>query len=225
VGHDATRGPEEFILGQQPVYWYAGGCHVAPRFDYYIVYDLIVHYLLAYKLICARGYIDQQLVPHSGRARRVPKESKIAADPLALERQVCFALVVASRSVLSVYRPLLEPMGLTHPQYLVMLALWGESPLSVTEIGSLLLLDSPTLSPLLKRLEVAGFITRTRDGEDERQVNISLTARGRELRKAATMIPPAIVARLGIALPELESLHGALTMVIAAAQNAAATVK
>jgi DNA-binding MarR family transcriptional regulator len=155
----------------------------------------------------------------------VPKESKIAADPLALERQVCFALVVASRSVLSVYRPLLEPMGLTHPQYLVMLALWGESPLSVTEIGSLLLLDSPTLSPLLKRLEVAGFITRTRDGEDERQVNISLTARGRELRKAATMIPPAIVARLGIALPELESLHGALTMVIAAAQNAAATVK
>ena len=71
-------------------------------------------------------------------------------DPLALERQVCFALVVAARSVLSVYRPLLEPMGLTHPQYLVMLALWEHSPLSVGEIGALLQLDSPTLSPLLK---------------------------------------------------------------------------
>jgi hypothetical protein len=68
-------------------------------------------------------------------------------DPLSLERQVCFALVVASRSVLSIYRPLLEPMGLTHPQYLVMLALWGETPLSVGKIGSLLQLDSPTLSP------------------------------------------------------------------------------
>ena len=79
-------------------------------------------------------------------------------DPLALERQVCFALGVASRRVLSIYRPLLEPMGLTHPQYLVMLALWGETPLSVGKIGSLLQLDSPTLSPLLKRLEAAGLV-------------------------------------------------------------------
>ncbi len=143
-----------------------------------------------------------------------------AVDPLALERQVCFALVVASRSVLSVYRPLLDPLGLTHPQYLVMLALWGESPLSVGQIGSLLQLDSPTLSPLLKRLESAGLITRTRSGEDERQVNIALTERGRDLRQEAEKIPPAIVAQLGMSIPELEDLHAALTKVIAAARNA-----
>jgi MarR family transcriptional regulator, organic hydroperoxide resistance regulator len=143
-------------------------------------------------------------------------------DPLRLERQVCFALVVASRSVLSVYRPLLEPLGLTHPQYLVMLALWGDAPLSVREIGALLQLDSPTLSPLLKRLESAGFITRRRSGDDERQVNIDLTQRGRELRQEAVKIPPAIVAQLGMAIPELESLHGALTKVIAAARHSGA---
>jgi DNA-binding MarR family transcriptional regulator len=148
------------------------------------------------------------------------RENAGAVDPLALERQVCFALVVASRSVLSVYRPLLEPMGLTHPQYLVMLALWGESPLSVRQIGALLQLDSPTLSPLLKRLEAAGLITRTRSGRDERQVDIALTERGRDLRQEAEKIPPAIVAQLGMSIPELEDLHAALTKVIAAARNA-----
>jgi DNA-binding MarR family transcriptional regulator len=141
-------------------------------------------------------------------------------DPLSLERQVCFALVVASRSVLSIYRPLLEPMGLTHPQYLVMLALWGETPLSVGKIGSLLQLDSPTLSPLLKRLEAAGLITRTRSGDDERQVLIDLTPAGHALRQQALAIPPAVVAKLGMEIPELEALHGALTRVIAAARGA-----
>ena len=143
-----------------------------------------------------------------------------ASDPLALERQVCFALVVASRSVLSIYRPLLEPLGLTHPQYLVMLALWGDAPLSVREIGARLQLDSPTLSPLLKRLESAGLITRTRSDEDERQVNIGLSARGRALRTEATKFPPAVVAQLGISIPELEALHAALTNVIGAARRA-----
>ena len=97
---------------------------------------------------------------------------EIPGDPLALERQVCFALSIAARSVLSVYRPLLEPMGLTHPQYLVMLALWGQSPLAVKELIEMLQLDGPTLSPLLKRLEAAGLVTRTRDPEDERQLRI-----------------------------------------------------
>ena len=141
-------------------------------------------------------------------------------DPLALERQVCFALVVASRSVLSVYRPLLEPMGLTHPQYLVMLALWEHSPLSVREIGDLLQLDSPTLSPLLKRLATSGLVTRERSGDDERRLQVNLTTKGRELRSKAELIPPAIVARLGMDLSELTSLHGALTKVISAARDA-----
>ncbi|MGA7834122.1 MAG: MarR family transcriptional regulator [Acidimicrobiales bacterium] len=144
------------------------------------------------------------------------------ADPLALERQVCFALVVASRSVLSVYRPLLEPMGLTHPQYLVMLSLWEESPRSVGEIAGLLQLDSPTLSPLLKRLEAAGLVTRTRSSDDERRVDVALTERGRDLRSDAEKIPPAVVARLGMEIAELEALHASLTKVIAAARAAEA---
>ena len=143
----------------------------------------------------------------------------LGEDALLLERQVCFALVVASRSVLAIYRPLLEPLGLTHPQYLVMLALWGETPLSVGRIGTLLQLDSPTLSPLLKRLEAAGLITRTRSGDDERQVHIDLTDDGRALREKALAIPPAVVEKLGMEIPELEDLHAALTRVIAAAND------
>ena len=83
---------------------------------------------------------------------------QLEGDPLALEEQVCFALAVAARGVIAVYRPLLEPMGLTHPQYLVMLALWQHAPLSVTELSRLLQLDPATLSPLLKRLEASGYV-------------------------------------------------------------------
>lgn len=136
---------------------------------------------------------------------------EIPGDPLALERQVCFALSIATRSVLSVYRPLLEPMGLTHPQYLVMLALWGQSPLTVKELGEMLQLDAPTLSPLLKRLESAGMITRTRDARDERHLRIELTSRGQDLRENALRVPPAVVAKLGMRLSDLEHLHKALT--------------
>ncbi|GAA0477414.1 MarR family transcriptional regulator [Paractinoplanes deccanensis] len=137
-------------------------------------------------------------------------------DPLELERQVCFALAVASRSVIGLYRPLLEPMNLTHPQYLVMLALWQHAPLSVRDISRLLQLDPGTLSPLLKRLEAVGYITRRRDPADERSLAVELTEKGRALRAEAEKIPPAIVARLGMPIEELESLHTALTRVIAA---------
>lgn len=141
------------------------------------------------------------------------------SDPLALERQVCFALSIASRSVLGLYRPLLEPMGLTHPQYLVMLALWGESPLSVKGLGELLRLDAATLSPLLKRLEASGYLTRTRNQADERQLLIELTPAGRRLRRRAERIPPAIMAELGMDIGELEQLHARLTALIAAAKR------
>ena len=137
-------------------------------------------------------------------------------DPLELERQVCFALSVAARSVVGLYRPLLEPMGLTHPQYLVMLALWQHAPLSVRDISRLLQLDPGTLSPLLKRLEVTGYVRRQRDPADERSLAVTLTDAGRALRAEAEKIPPAIVARLGMPIEELESLHAALTRVIAA---------
>ena len=141
------------------------------------------------------------------------------ADLLALDRQVCFALAVASRSVIALYRPLLEPMGLTHPQYLVMLALWEESPLSVKQLSGLLQLDPGTLSPLLKRLESSGFVTRQRDPRDERSLAVTLTEAGQSLRTKALKIPPAIIDRLGMTLPELETLHKNLTRVIAAAST------
>src|ERR1700753_337608 len=135
---------------------------------------------------------------------------EIPGDPLALERQVCCALSIAARSVLSVYRPILEPMGLTHPQYLVMLALWGQSPLAVKELIETLQLDGPTLSPMLKRLEAAGLVTRTRDPHDERQLRVDLTEKGHALRQQALNVPPAVVAQLGMSLGELEELHKGL---------------
>ena len=144
-------------------------------------------------------------------------------DPLALENQVCFALAVAARSVIALYRPLLEPMGLTHPQYLVMLALWGDEPLSVTELSGMLALDPGTLSPLLKRLEAQGYVERRRVPGNERTLAVTLTEAGRALRADAERIPPAIVERLGMPLEELLRLHGDLTAVIAAAATEPST--
>jgi DNA-binding MarR family transcriptional regulator len=144
-------------------------------------------------------------------------DAAAADDLLALDRQVCFALAVASRSVIALYRPLLEPMGITHPQYLVMLALWERSPLSVKQLSGLLQLDPGTLSPLLKRLEAIGYVTRRRDPRDERALAVELTEEGRALREQALLVPPAIMARLGMSAEELQALHSSLTRVIAAA--------
>lgn len=154
-----------------------------------------------------------------GGSRPGGATAALSGDPLALERQVCFALQIASRSVLALYRPLLDAMGLTHPQYLVMLALWGTAPLSVKEIGTLLQLDSATLSPLLKRLEASGYVTRARGVDDERLVLVDLTPEGRRLREDALAVPAAIVAKLGMELGELESLHATLTKLIVAARD------
>jgi MarR family transcriptional regulator, organic hydroperoxide resistance regulator len=140
-------------------------------------------------------------------------------DPLALDQQVCFALAVAARNVVAVYRPLLEPMGLTHPQYLVMLALWEENPLSVTELGRRLSLEPATLSPLLKRLEASGMVTRERDPRDVRALAIALTTKGRRLRQRAERVPPAILDRLGMSVADLEDLRDGLTRLIAASRG------
>jgi DNA-binding MarR family transcriptional regulator len=141
---------------------------------------------------------------------------------LALERQVCFALSVAARNVVAVYRPVLEPLGLTHPQYLVMLALWQHGVLSVKELSRLLQLDPGTLSPLLKRLEAAGLLRRERDPKDQRNLALALTDKGQALRAEAERIPAGIVERLGMPVEELMALRGALTEVIAASQRALA---
>lgn len=140
-------------------------------------------------------------------------------DLLRLDRQVCFALAVASRTVIGLYRPLLEPMGLTHPQYLVMLALWERSPRSLGDLARALALDPGTLSPLLKRLEAAGLLTRGRVPGDERTMAVAVTADGRALRARAERIPPAVVERLGMPLSELEELRSVLDRVIAAARR------
>jgi DNA-binding MarR family transcriptional regulator len=141
-------------------------------------------------------------------------------DALALERQVCFALSVAARNVVAVYRPVLEPMGLTHPQYLVMLALWEHGTLSVKDLSRLLQLDPGTLSPLVKRLQAAGYVHRDRDPRDERLLAIGLTDTGRALRAQAERIPAGIVERLGMDVAELTGLHEALTRVIGASRRA-----
>jgi DNA-binding MarR family transcriptional regulator len=140
-------------------------------------------------------------------------------DPLALDRQVCFALAAASRSVIGLYRPVLEPMGLTHPQYLVMLALWEHSPRTVRDIGEALYLEPATLSPLLKRLEAAGLLTRTRNARDDRALDVALTSRGQALRARAEKVPAQIVKRLGMDLGELERIRDGLTRLLAASNN------
>ncbi|WP_371743986.1 MarR family winged helix-turn-helix transcriptional regulator [Mycobacterium sp. DL592] len=150
-------------------------------------------------------------------------------DPLALEQQVCFALAVTNRAVLAVYRPILEPLGLTHPQYLVMLALWDHDrdsaaagDLSVKGIASALQMESATLSPMLKRLEAMGLIRRHRSTVDERATAITLTDEGRALRQRALAVPAAVVDRLGVELPELENLRDVLHRINAVALAAGA---
>ena len=140
-------------------------------------------------------------------------------DLLALDRQVCFALAAASRSVIGLYRPVLQPLGLTHPQYLVMLALWERSPRTVRDIGDALYLDPATLSPLLKRLESAGLITRGRSPSDERALDVRLTEEGQALRAQAEQVPVQIVERLGMPLAELEAIRDGLTRLLAAAST------
>ena len=141
-------------------------------------------------------------------------------DLLELERQVCFALAVASRSVIGVYRPLLEPLHLTHPQYLVMLALWQDAPLSVTELSRLLQLEPATLSPLLKRLEAVGYLRRERVPGNERALRLTLTPAGTALREQALAIPGAVMSRLRVTPAEVADLHRVLSDLIARAKQA-----
>lgn len=135
-------------------------------------------------------------------------------DPLALESQVCFALSLASRSVIAAYKPVLEPLGLTHPQYLMMLALWEYAPLSLRELSEYLYQEPATTSPIAKRLEAAGLLRRERDADDERSLSIVLTERGAALRKEAQKIPAIMMDRLGMDAQELQSLHGSMMKLI-----------
>ena len=123
-----------------------------------------------------------------------------------LDNQLCFALYSASLAMTRVYKPLLDELGLTYPQYLVMLVLWERDGLMVSELGERLYLDSGTLTPLLKRLEASGHITRIRAVEDERRVHITLTATGRALKLKAAKIPGCILSASQCSIPELVAL-------------------
>jgi MarR family transcriptional regulator, organic hydroperoxide resistance regulator len=137
-----------------------------------------------------------------------------ASSGLDLERQVCFGLSIAARGVVAAYRPLLEPLGLTHPQYLVMVSLWQHGPQTVTQLGALLMLDSATVSPLLKRLEGMGHVRRTRSSADQRQVVVALTQQGERLRAEAVHVHEEVVRRLGLAPDELDHLQRVLEQLV-----------
>ena len=125
---------------------------------------------------------------------------------LRLDNQVCFALYSASLAMTKLYKPLLDRIGLTYPQYLVMLVLWEQDGVTVSELGERLFLDSGTLTPLLKRLEAQGQIARLRDVQDERRVRITLTAEGRALRDQAEAIPQCVLQSSQCSIAELTAL-------------------
>jgi MarR family transcriptional regulator, organic hydroperoxide resistance regulator len=130
---------------------------------------------------------------------------------LALDRQLCFALYSASLAMTKLYTPLLTPLGLTYPQYLVMLALWEDDAVTVSALGQRLHLDSGTLTPLLKRLETSGLLSRRRDTEDERRVRVQLSPAGRQLKRKARLIPPAVVCATQCDLHDISELTQRLT--------------
>jgi MarR family transcriptional regulator, organic hydroperoxide resistance regulator len=131
-------------------------------------------------------------------------------DALALDRFICFSLYAASHAFNRVYKPLLDELGLTYPQYLVMVVLWEQDDRTVGAIGEALSLDSNTLTPLLKRLEAAGLLDRTRDKADERQVRVRLTNKGRMLREKASKVPQCLLEATGFDPRELATLNGQL---------------
>lgn len=133
--------------------------------------------------------------------------TKAPAGTLKLDEQLCFALYNASRAFTACYRDVLAPFGLTYPQYLVMLSLWEHAPASVHELGQRLYLDTGTLSPLLKRLEGIGLITRARSAEDERVVLVDLTAQGEELRASGLGISAAVCQQADLPMTELQDLR------------------
>lgn len=137
-------------------------------------------------------------------------------EDLLLEKQLCFALTVAARSVVGAYKPVLDRLGPTHPQYLVMLARWEKGPRSLREISDELDLEPTTISPLLRRLEAAGFISRRQAAGNERSLAVELMAAGAALRAEALSVPGTMMQKLGFEREDVAQLHEAMTRLIAA---------
>jgi len=132
------------------------------------------------------------------------------AEMLKLDHQLCFALYSSSLAMTKLYKPLLDPLNLTYPQYLAMLVLWEGDGISVSDLGQRLLLDSGTLTPLLKRLEASGWVRRERDSADERRVLLHLTPAGKALKIRAAKVPPQVACATSCSLEELNSLTARL---------------
>jgi DNA-binding MarR family transcriptional regulator len=128
-------------------------------------------------------------------------------NPLSLDEQVCFALAVASRTVIGCYRDVLEPLGLTHPQYLVMLALWETDGLTLRGLSDALRLEPATVSPLVKRLETAGLVRRDRRADDDRAFCLTVTSEGRALRERALAVPATMLERFDMDVTQLEQVN------------------
>lgn len=141
-------------------------------------------------------------------------------NPLALESQICFALAVASRGVIGAYRSVLEPIHLTHPQYLVMLALWQHEKLTMREIAGLLRLEPATVSPLVRRLEALDYVMKTRSEHDERIVEVAPTPTGLKLRETAESIPAIMMDKLGMDVNGVRELHAVMERIIASVDAA-----
>jgi DNA-binding MarR family transcriptional regulator len=148
---------------------------------------------------------SQPVAPQSTR-----RTAAKATHWLALDQQLCFALYSASLAMTKLYKPLLDPLGLTYPQYLAMLVLWQADGITVSKLGKRLALDSGTLTPLLKRLEGSGLVQRLRDTADERRVLLQLTPAGRNLKTRALRVPKTMAAATGCELGELASLTARL---------------
>lgn len=153
------------------------------------------------KILLLRGSYEKEQILLEDDFIKLLAKMKPGEMP-TIETQLCFALYSASRATIDIYRPWLDELGITYPQYLVLLILWERGSCSVKQIGDLLHLDSGTLSPLLKRLEAAGFIRRQRRSEDERVVDISLTDAGQELKQRASSIPERFSCELGLTFEE-----------------------
>lgn len=142
---------------------------------------------------------------------------KIAAGDVPpeqrLDNQLCFAVYAAGHAFTQAYKPFLDPQGLTYPQYLVLLQLWERDDQTVKQLGEPLFLDSGTLTPLLKRMEAAGWVARRRDSEDERVVRVTLTDKGRAFRETARDIPAALMCAAGLDMPTLSTLRNRLKRV------------
>ena len=136
------------------------------------------------------------------------------SDSLRLDQQICFPLYVLSKEVTGLYRPLLEELNLTYPQYLVMMVLWENDGLGVCDIGKKLFLDSGTLTPLLKRLESKGFINRKRNSGDERVVQRFLTDSGRELKQKACSVPDQLLDKVNMKIEELQELKTSINEIL-----------